>query len=228
MISGRKAHIAEEMAREEGNFLEALRLSDEATLLYQKEEDAIGLSEIQAARFEIFKHLFEETDDKNYLILAKMAAKTGVKIARNSGKPESLAIPLFCYGKALHLKGKHDKAIETFKEALDVLPKSHQNRPSVESDIKVHLAVCEYISGDETALQRAEEALNTLEQTGEQKYEKDVWVSGGYMKIAEAIYAKESNKGEEYLSKAKDIINSNSDLILRKKQLERLFRKLHI
>lgn len=75
MQSGHEAHIAEEKARENGDFLEALKLSDEATILYQKEGNVVGLSEIQAARFEIFKHLYLETDDRSFLILAKMLPK---------------------------------------------------------------------------------------------------------------------------------------------------------
>lgn len=136
-----------------------------------------------------------------------------------------MAIPLFAYGKALHLKGKHDEAIEIFKEALTVLPQSRQNRPSVEADIRVHLSVCEYVNGDESALQRAEDAIRQIENSDEQKYEKDVWVCGGYMKLAEALSL--SNKeAYEYLQKAREIIDANPDLKLRRKQLEKLEEKL--
>lgn len=225
-MDGKAIHIQEEKAREAGNFLEALKLSDEATLLYQKEGDIVGLSEIQAARFEIFKQLYLETDDRNYLVLGKMAAKSGVDIARKSENQKALSIPLFAYGKALHLKGKHDKAIEAFREAIDTLPSSHQNRPSVLADMKIHLAICEYINGDVSAIDRAQVAISELQNTEEQKYEKDVWISGGYLKLAEAISQKDNVKSKDFLEKARSIIDTNPDLILRKKQLDRLTSKL--
>jgi hypothetical protein len=84
------------------------------------------------------------------------------------------------------------------------------------------MAVCAYQNGDKSALERAESALHELENADEQKYEKDVWMSGGYMKIAEAIYPDDAGRAKEYLSKAKQIIDENPDLKLRKLQLEKL------
>lgn len=225
-MDGKAIHIAEEEARENGDFLVALKLSDEATLLYQKKGNIVGLSEIQAARFEIFKHLYLQTNDRNFLILGKMSAKAGVAIAKKSEQPDALAIPLFCLAKAYVLKEKYDKAIEKFKEALEYLPQSHQNRPAVEADIKVHLAIAEFRNGDETGLERAENALSDLAGAEENKYEKDVWVSGGYMKIADAIRNANLEKAKTYLEKARTIIESNPELKLRKKQLEQLEAKL--
>ena len=213
-------HVKEEQARESGNFLEALRLSDEATLLYQKEGDVVGLAEIQSARFEIFKHLFFETNDKSFLILGKMSAKAGVKIAENSGKTEALAIPLFCLAKALTLLKKHEKAQEKYQEALEVLPQSHQNRPSVEADIKIHKAICSIEMGNSGGENDALQAISDLEGSDEQKYEKDVWISGAYLKLAEALSSR------EYLEKAKAIIDASPELVLRKKQLEKLTASL--
>lgn len=228
MQSGHDFHLAEEEAREKGNFLEALKLSDESTLLYQKEQDIIGLSEIQAARAEIFKNLFLQTDDRSFLILAKFAAKSGVKIAKLAECEEALAIPLFTLAKILTLLDNHEKAQEKYQIALKVLPKSPQNRPSVAADIKIHKAVCSYRMGNKDAIHEAVTALQELEDSGENRYEKDVWLSGGYMKIAETISKDDPDQARVHLEKAKGIVNANPELKLRKQQLEKLEEKLTI
>lgn len=77
---------------------------------------------------------------------------------------------------------------------------------AVITDMKVHLAVAEYRTGDKSALERAQNSLQELEQTQEEdKFSKDVWVSGGYMKLADILRTDD-------LAKAKDIIYANPNL----------------
>jgi tetratricopeptide (TPR) repeat protein len=225
-MDGKSIHLREEKARENGEYLEALKLSDEALISYQKEGNIVGLTEILCARFLIFQHLYEIIEDKNFLILAKFNAKSAVVIARKSDQKEALAIPLFNLGKAYFLKEKYDKATEKYKEALDALPDSPQNKPSVEADIKVHLSISEFKNGDKEAILRAENTVSDLKNLDENKYEKDVWISGGYMKIAEALYSTNAQKAREFLQKSKTVIDANPDLKLRKEQLQRLEAKL--
>lgn len=221
-MEGIELHKQSEQKREKGNFLEALKLADEATLLYQQEGNIVGLSEVQASRYLTFAHLYEQTLDRNYLILGKFAAKSGVIIAKKSGKKEALAIPLYNYAKALTHLEMHDKAQEKYQEALDALPDSSHNKPSVVANIKIHKAVCAFQGGDSNALQEALDALKDLEESSEEKYKKDVWVSGGYMKIAEALYSSDPEKARQLLSKAGEIIDANSELQLRKAQFEKI------
>lgn len=225
-MDGKAHHIEAEKARENGDYLEALKHTDEATLSYQKEGNIVGLCEVQSSRYLIFQHLFEQTDDRNFLILGKFAAKAGVKIAKKSEKPEALAIPLFNLAKALTLLGKHEKAQEIYHEALDALPQSSHNLPSVEADIKIHKAICSYQMGNKDALSEVQEAINMLENSEENIYEKDVWISGGYMKLAEAVFMENPATSKEYLTKARTIIDANPGLRHRKQQLEKLEQKL--
>ena len=226
----RQIHLKAEEEREKEEFLKALQFLDEATFLYQEEGDYSGMAEVQSSRFLTLRHLYEETGDKNYLVLAGYAARAGVDIARKSAKPEALAIPLYNYAKSKQDLGDYQEAVEIYKEALANMvknpPKEH-NRSSVVDDMTVHMSVCEYLAGDKSALPRAEKALIELQNDEESnKYNQDVWVSGGYMDIAKMLIDDDPKRAREYLEEARKIIDSNPDLIIRRKQWERLKSKI--
>ena len=230
MISkiGRKLHGKAEGAREEGRFLDALEFTDKATIAYQKNRDLLGLAEVQASRQSTFKQLYRQTGDKNYLILEKNAAKAAVEIAEESGVKEALAIPYHNLGKYYEESGNHKKAAKFFRKALENMknnpPKIH-NRLGVIADIKGHLYASEYMAGDKSALEGAEQSLNELENSGEDKisqYNFDVWLSGAYIRIAQMLRKNNHQKAKEHLYKAKDIIDINPNLKLRKEQWEKL------
>lgn len=219
-MDGKAKHIEAEKARENGDFLEALKLTDAALVLYQSEGNIIGMTEVLCSRFITFKHLFEKTQDKNYLLVGKFEAKAAVKIAKKSEKEETYAIPFFNLAKAYSLLEKNDKAIEKYNEALTYLPKSTQNRPAVKADITIHLEIIKLKNGDQSAVERIEQAIDELKNSDENAYEKDVWVSGAYLMLAKATSEK------SYLEKAREIIDANPDLKLRKQQLEKLSSEL--
>ena len=227
--AGRQLHNQAEQAREKGNFLEALELSDQALIKYQEESSVLGFAEIQASRFLTLRHLFEKTNDQNYLILAKHAASSAVEIAQKNGNKEALALPLFNLAKAQETLGELSKAVNSYKEAVGNMinnpPKEH-NKPAVLADMKVHLTTTEYKAGDKTALQRAEEALTELENNPDiSDYNQHVWVSGGHMRIAEMLKTDNPGKAQEHLQKAKEIIDADPNLTLRKTQWQKLAEK---
>lgn len=222
---GRRIHAQAAHAREEGDSVKSLQLDMEAFAAYQKEGDALGEAEILADGFLTLRHLYEKTDDRNYLIVAKYFAMASVEIAENSGNREALALPWFNLAKALETLGEIKEAVEDYRKALDNItnnPPTSHNRPGVVADFKVHLTTAEYKAGDKSALERALAALSELEQSDEVKYNKDVWLSGGHMRIAEMLKEDDPEKAKEHLQKAKEIIDANSDLKLRKAQWEKL------
>lgn len=226
---GRKIHGLAEQARERGEFGKALELTDQAMVLYQEEEDKLGFAEIQASRFLTLRHLYEKTGDRNYLILAKHAAMSSAEIAEASGDKTALAIPYFNLAKAQEELGELLNAVDSYKKAVENItnnpPEPHNvtQRPAIVNDFKVHLSVCEYKAGDKSALERAEQALSELESHPDvEDYNQHVWVSGGHMKIADALRIDNPEKAKEYLQKAKEIIDSDDRLILREKQWEKL------
>lgn len=221
--NGRKIHKQAEKAREDGEFLKSLQLLDEATIEYQKVKDDLGLAETQSSRSLVFRHLFKDTKDRNYLVLAKNAANSGVEIAGESSDITSLAIPLFNLAKVQEDLGDLQDALNLYQEAIFEMqqnPPEIHNRKSVLLDMQLHLSLIEAKNGDKTALERAEQFIEELKNADEEKYNIDVWVSGGYMKMAEVLKEDNPQMAKEYFQKAKEIIDANPDLKLRKKQLE--------
>ncbi len=215
---GQKFHAQAEQAREQGHFLEALKLTDEAILAYQSEGDTAGFAEVLSSRFLTLRHLFNKTGDQNYLILAKHTVIASVEIAQKTDS-SATALPLFNLAKIQEELAELNEAISSYQQALKIMktnPSAQHNRPGVIADMENHLAIAELKNGDQTAKQRALDALTRLSQSDEPQYNQDVWISGGYMRLAQAT------KKKEYLDQAKVIIDANPDLILRKAQLEKL------
>lgn len=222
---GRRIHGLAAKAREEGRHLDALKLHDEAMLAYQRDEDILGLAEVFADRSLVFRHLFDETSNRNFLIIAKHEMMASVEMAEESGDKSATVFPYFNLAKVHESLGELDRAKEFYQKTVDGMtsnPPEIHNRPAVLADMKVHLATCEYRVGDKSALERAIQALADLKQADEVKYNKDVWTSGGHMRIAEMLKEDDPTKAKEHLQKAKEIIDSNPNLKIRKTQWEKL------
>lgn len=229
MVTGREVHGKAEQARERGDLLQALQLCDEAMVTYQTEGDALGFAEVLASRFLTLRHLFEQTDDKKYLILGKHAAQSSVELAESGGDKSALALPYFNLAKSQETLGQFQEAVENYKKALGNAmsnpPAAHkiEQRPAIIADMKVHLATSEYKAGDKSALERAKQALAELEAHPDiEDYNQHVWVSGGYMRLAEILKEDNPTEAKECLQKAKVIIDADPRLKLRLKQWEKL------
>lgn len=228
-MTGKELHSQAEQAREKGEFVEALKFTDEAMVTYQGEGNVLKFAEIQGSRFLTLRHLYEKTGDRNYMILAKHNAEAGVEIAKNSGDPKALALPYSNLAKALEGLGEYSLAVDAYTKAVENMeknPAEQHNRPAVLADIRGHMAVAEYKAGDKSAMERAEKALEDLATSDEMKYNKDVWMSGAYMKMAEALANDNPEKARGYLDKAHQVIEANPELLLRKEQLDKLRAKL--
>lgn len=221
----RQIHQKAADAREKGEFLDALKIIDEAMIVYQEENDKPGFIESQADRTITLRLLSEKTGDKNFLILAKHAAMGSVEIALESGDKTDLALPFLNLARVQETLGEINDAVENYKKAVKNIienPPTSNNRPGVVADFKIHLATCEYKQGDKLALNRALSAISDLEASDEDSYNKNVWLSGGLMSLAEVIKSEDINKAKEYLEKAGEIINSDQRLKIRLSQWEKL------
>lgn len=227
---GRQIHEQALAAQERGDFLAALKLEDEAMIIYGEDSDEMGFSEIQAMRTLTYRLLYEQTGYEGYLIKAKHEATASVELAERSEDEYSLAVPLVGLGRIMADLSDFPHAAENFQRAVAILekyPEGRHSRKSVIADYKVHLGVALYRSGDEAALSAAEEALEELAaSTDASAYEKGVWLSGGHMKIAEAVNQVDHEKAVEHLRTAKKIIDSDEKLKLRLEQWNKLEERL--
>ncbi len=222
---GRKLHAQAAQAREKGEFEESLDVNDRALIAYDADGDILGFAEGLSCRAITLRVWANLTDSKRILTLAKHEMMASVEIARQSGQKAALAVPLFTLAQVLEDLGELPRAVESFKEAVENIqnnPPVLHNRPAVLANMQINLATCEYKAGDKSALARAEDALRQLRASEEQKYNKDVWLSGGFMRIAEMLLVDDLNKAKEYLKKANEIILGNAELTVRNLQWEQL------
>lgn len=222
---GRRLHGLAAQAREAGDSIKALELTEQAMAAYQDDGDKLGFAELQSERFLSLRHLYEKTEDKGYLILAKHAAMASVELAQAADQLEALAIPFFNLAKAQETLGELEEAVTSYRQAVEHItnhPPPNHNRPAVVADFNVHLATCEYRAGDKSALDRALQALADLENSAEPDYNKKVWISGGHMRLAEVLREDDLPSAKQHLEQAKEIIDSDDRLKLRLNQWKKL------
>lgn len=221
--------LAANSFREQGHSMEALRYSEQAFGLAVKAGNIPGATEALASQGIDYRLLQEETADTTgaFIGKAKAVALYGVELATKSNKPEALFYPNFELGRTLAAMGDYEGSVKAFKAALEAQPKSTANTPSVNADVRLQLEIASYRGGDKDALARAEKVLGELATIEEpDKFSKEVWVSGGHLKLAEGLFATDPVKAKEHLEEAKKIIEANPKLVVRKKQLDKLTGKL--
>lgn len=227
-------HAQAEEAREQGRFADALRHTDEATVSYQEEGNVIKLAEVQSSRFLTFRHLFRQTGDVSYRILAQHAVESSVDIIRNSGEKVGLGIPLYNLAKWYETIGEYPKSIESMKESLAAFedaPEDPQGLPSVKAEIGTRLASFEYRLGDDSALSRFDSALSSLVSNPHpDTYAQNVWVCGAHMHLTESYLVRGNKEGARaQAEKARGVLESTPDpsrYSLRMGQLEGLEQNL--
>lgn len=229
--TGEHFHILAEQAREQGRFDDALKHTDEASIRYQQEGNVIKFAEVQSSRFLILRHLFEQTGDRNFMILAKHSAEAAVEIMKASGQKEGLGIPVYNLGKAYETLGEYDEAVDTIRDAelaFDNAPQDPQGRGAVRHEMATRRAAIEYRLGNDEALERFDSALLELSSNPHpDSYTQSVWISGAHMHMADAMIARDrKNSARPHMDAAKRIIDSDERLKLRAGQLEKLAAKL--
>jgi tetratricopeptide (TPR) repeat protein len=228
---GRQLHKKALKLREQKHIVEAQKVDQEALDAYAKDNDTLGFSELLSMHAKSYLHQYHFSQFKPYLLLAKHIAEAGVEIAENTGDPSQTILPIFNLGEVCADAGDLKGAIEAYRKAVDRIQSNVSplhNRTSVLANMKVHLYTTEYTNGDKSALERAEEALSDLEKSNDASdYEKHVWISGAHMRIAKMLITDNQPKAREHLLKAKEIIDSDPELVIRKEQWEKLAKELN-
>lgn len=217
-------HQQAEKSREYQDYQVALELAVDSELSYDAIGDIIGFSEVQATKALTYRQLFRSSKTGYFLVLAKHSALSAVEIARNSGIKEALAIPVFNLAKVYEEIGELDQAIKLYKEALGYItdnPPVHQDREAVKLDFKLHLLIARLSNGEKNLEKEIVEVLNKIEaDEDEASYNKNVWVSGGYLKLAEIL------REFKYLDIARKIIELDDRLELRNIEWQELVNEL--
>ncbi len=222
--TGRQIHADVEHTREAGDFWGSINIAQGAIKTYIEEKDYLGLSEVHGSIALAYRHLYRASKDKNFLVLAEGAATTGIEIAKINGLESAIALPTFNLAKVEEELEQLAEAAETYEDAVNAFlknPPEMHNRAGVIADMKVHLYTCQYKAGDKSALPKALVALEELEKSDEKtvsKYNYDVWLSGGNMRIASILKNEDKELAKKHLEIAKNIIDSNSELKIRKNE----------
>ena len=226
---GRGIHGQAEDARERGDFIDALKFTDEAMASYIEDGDVLGFAEVLQSRVLTARHLADKTGSELWLRYAVHAAMAGVEAAEMSGDKSAVVLPCHTVGKAYESLGEYGEALKWHKRAVesrDDLPERH-NRDGFKAEMMAHLSFCQMMTGDEGGYERLLEAINLLAANDELKYNKEVWLSGMHMSAAEALVKLgRRDEAELHMSKAGEIIEANPELVLRKEQWKRLQERL--
>lgn len=213
-----------EQAREQGDFRKSLELLADAVVAAFEENKEEKLVDALSSQALVYRHLFEKTKAKNYLVLAKHSSMAAIELARQNNDPTLLSIALYNLGKVLESIGENDEALKNYKEALS----QTVDRPAMMAEMKTRLAVLEYKNGDHTAMGRFETSVEELTNSEDpDNYAKAVWESGAYMHMAEALIDRDKAKAKQLIDEAEKIIASDMRLKLRREQLENLKLKLN-
>ena len=229
-INARSLHDAAITAQEAGDFTRALGLEFQAMIAYQQAEDKKGFAEIQAMMFLTYRHLYERSGDESYLLLAKHAAMVGVELAEKSGDQTALAVPLLNLARAQEMLGEYREASGSFDAALEEIeqnPPVTHDKEAVKLDFAIHSLTAKMRLGDFNLEREVLDRIHKLKEAkGATDYERGVWVSGGYMRLAAVFKGCDEAKVHEYLILAKKVIDADLNLELRRKQWEKLAAKL--
>ncbi|OHA68001.1 MAG: hypothetical protein A3D59_02755 [Candidatus Wildermuthbacteria bacterium RIFCSPHIGHO2_02_FULL_47_17] len=226
---GRALHQQALDAQEQGDFLVALKLEDEAMVVYQTDNDDAGFAEIQAMRLLTLNMLGDKTGDQRYYVLGMHAANASLDLAERAGVKQQIALAHGAIGRAMERVERFEEAASHFDKAVEILPTTQgkHNRKSVIADFTIHAATNRLLAGKLDQEQVALSALKELEASGDASdYEFKVWKSGGYMGLAAGMHKNgKIEEAKKYLAIAEEIAKSDEALKVRREQIATMRKK---
>jgi len=219
-------HTKAEKLREEDKLLEALKTYEEVIALYQEQKNYAGMIEAIMGRCLTYKHLYLVTDDKSFAIIARNTALSALEIAQEKNMADKIYRCNFRMGEMEMLFDDFKKATQYYEKALSDYPVDEAEK----GDFQYHLGEAQYKAGlTEAGKKNMLEGLAKIEEHEDttDSFAYHVWRSGGYMRLAEALWNDSPEEARQYLKIAGDIIDSDERLIIRKRQVRELKEKLH-
>jgi tetratricopeptide (TPR) repeat protein len=211
-ISIKKLHQLAEDLREQGKFLEALKIYDEVIIGYQKEENYSQIIEALSGRSLTYKHLFLQTNDKIFAYLSESDAISSLKIGDEYQLLDKKSQLIFNLAQTNILFKNYSEAVKNFQKSLALYPLDDAQKGRYYE----HLGEAQCLKGDtKNGLENLSNGLTKIRQHRDStdSFLINVWESGCLMKLF--IFTKD----EKYLEDAQKIIDSDPRLIIRRRQL---------
>lgn len=212
-------HKKAEKLRENDKLLEALKLYEEVIFEYQKNKNYSGLVESLGGRCLTYKHLFLLTKDYSFLNLAHASALSSLEIAKNFKVVVKYHRCYFRLGEMEMLKEAYKKAEFFYKKALEIYPKEEAEK----GDFQYHLGEAQYLAGKKNlGLKNLLSGLKLIKkyEASTDSFVYHVWLSGCLMKLF--VFTKD----KDYLNEAQKVIDSDSRLVIRHRQIAELRKNL--
>lgn len=228
---GRQIHSEASAQLEQGHYLEALKLTDDALMVYQEEKDADGLAEILVMRTLVVNMIGDHTQDSRLYILARHYALASLELAQGTGSSQQIALAHGALARAYDKEKKYKDAGDNFAKARELLSQSQgeHRRMSVIADFRNHSACSYMMAGDASFEPEALAGLADLESsTDASEYEFLVWKSGGLMRLALAWkLLGNKQKSLDYLARADEVAKAEA-LTVRREQLVKLRKAIEV
>ena len=209
-----------QILREQGKTFEALDYLNKALEAFAKEKNYARFAHALLDRAICWQHLYQfNNNDPGFAVLYKKDAEAMLEVLENNHIKEELSGAYFINARAASLFGDFGKAIKFFKKALELLPSS---MAAQRGDWQTNLGKSLYFAGEkERGLNEImvgiEQIKNHLAEVGD--YAGKVWLSGGYMRLAEVLLKDDRTRSREYLKMAKGIVASDKKFMVRQKQI---------
>lgn len=208
-----------DIVREKGNSLSAIDLYNQAIVSSQEANDYATMMAALTGRLLSWKHLFYKTNDKVYAIFVKKEAEVMLEIAKEHQLLDRLYLIHFLNATSANLLKDYQTSEREFAKAIELYPTENAEK----GDWIAHLGDALYRNGKKEEGQK--KILQGVEIIKERSSQIDpflfnVWVSGAYLRLAKLLKEDNPAESKKFLNQAKEIIDSDSRLVIRKQQLD--------
>jgi len=203
--------LAEEL-REQEKFSDALKIYSKVIKQYYLDKNYFGIADALGGQSLTYKHLFLVNKKQEYVDLAYGSAKSSLDIAKKYKVTTILHRCYFLLGEISMLKTDYKNAINNYQIALKLFPKINSEK----GDFAYHLGEAFYCNGQKilgSLYFYYGIVLIKLYSAKTDSFLIHVWLSGAYLRLFALT------KVKIYLNLAKKIIDSDPDLIIRRRQL---------
>ena len=208
-----------DVLREQGESLKAIDLYNQAIVGYEEEKDYTNMLQALTGRLLSWKHIFYKTQAKVYAIFVEKESEAIAEIAKEYHLMDKMYLVHFLNATAALQLGNYPSAEQEFRQAVGLYPADNAEK----GDWIAHLGDAMYRNGQKE--EGKKEILQGIQQINDHASEVDsflvhVWVSGAYLRLAKLLKTDNPQESQAYLNQAKNIIDSDSRLVIRKQQLE--------